>query len=50
MDKKQVKMVKLGEEKPDMVFNKVWEVTCMTWPTPIPKKMDRTKVKLIRVS
>ncbi|WP_157753610.1 hypothetical protein [Ghiorsea bivora] len=50
MNKKAVKMVKLGEEKPDMVFNKVWEVTQMTWPEPIPKKMDRTKVKLIRVS
>ncbi len=38
MDKKQVKMVKLGEEKPNMVSNKVWEVTRMTWDEPIPEK------------
>ena len=46
MNKKAVKMVKLGKEKPDMVFNKVWEVTQMTWPEPTPEKIDRTKVRL----
>jgi len=49
MNKKEGKLVQLGKEKPDMIFNKVWEVTCMTWPEPIPEKMDRTKVKLIHV-
>lgn len=50
MNKAQGKLLKLGEEKTDMVFNQVWEVTCMTWPTPIPEKMDKSKGKLIRVS
>jgi hypothetical protein len=48
MNKKKGQLVKMGEEKPDIVFNKVWEITCMTWPAPVPEKMDRSKVKLIR--
>ncbi len=48
MNKEQGKLLKRGQEKPDMVFNQVWEVTRMTWPTPIPEKMDKSRVKLIR--
>jgi hypothetical protein len=50
MNKSKGKLLKLGEEKPDMIFNQVWEVTCMTWPTSMPKKMDKSKVKIIRAS
>jgi len=48
MNKSQGKLIRLGEEKPDMIFNQVWEVTCMTWPEPVPEKMDRSRVKVIR--
>ncbi len=33
----------IKNDKPDPVFNKVWEVTCLAWPEPIPEKMDRDK-------
>jgi len=42
MNRAQTKLVKLGQEAPDMVFNQVWEVTCMTWPEAVPEKMDRS--------
>jgi len=41
-------LTKMGEEKADLVFNQVWEVTRMTWPEPFSEKLDRSKVKLIR--
>jgi len=45
----QTKRVELGKEPVDLVYNKIWEVTCMTWPEPIPEKMDRSVVKLARL-
>ncbi len=46
MQTKQTNLVKLGREPIDLVFNKVWEVTCMTWPEPVPEKMDRSRTVL----
>jgi len=49
MNKSKGELLKLGKEKPGMIYNQVWEVTCMTWPTPIPDKMNRTIVKLGKI-
>ena len=49
MNKSKGKLLKLGEEKSDMIFNQVWEVTCMTWSTPIPDKMNCTIVNLGKI-
>lgn len=48
IDLNSVKRTSLKDEAIDMVFNRVWEVTQMSWPEPIPEKMDRTKTRLIR--
>jgi len=47
VDVSRVTRTTLKDDKVDLVFNKVWEVTCMSWPETIPEKMDRTKVRLL---
>ena len=49
MERKQTQWVELGKEPVDLVYNKVWEVTCMSWPEPVPEKMDRSRVVLTRL-
>lgn len=49
MSSESIKRFELGKEPVDLVYNKVWEVICMTWPEQIPEKLDRTKVVLRRL-
>ncbi len=49
IDPGNIKKTSFEDEQLDIVFNRVWEVTQMSWPEPIPEKMDRTKTKLIHI-
>ncbi|MFQ5582332.1 MAG: hypothetical protein ACE5F3_06905 [Mariprofundaceae bacterium] len=48
VEMKKVRITSLHQEETDVVFNKVWEVTRMSWPEHFSEAVDRSKVKLIR--